>query len=151
MSTLCRQPFTMTQPNFFCTFSILSALTVAKTIHPSAPRVMVHTALAKASPVMGSLPRATYMAPPRCQEKSDLENCGCKRISGVMPYWRAMMDLSALSVLIACQAFAARKLFRFSESWSDHSSIVFSPSASAGKYVTKVKSAKWLLRILCLS
>ncbi len=91
------------------------------------------------------------MAPPRCQEKSDLENCGCKRISGVMPYWRAMMDLSALSVLIACQAFAARKLFRFSESWSDHSSIVFSPSASAGKYVTKVKSAKWLLRILCLS
>lgn len=68
-----------------------------------------------------------------------------------MPYWRAMMDLSALSVLIACQAFAARKLFRFSESWADHSSIVFSPSASAGKYATKVKSAKWLLRILCLS
>lgn len=48
--------------NLFCTFSILSALTVAKTIQPSAPRIMVHTALAKAMPVMGSLPRVTPTA-----------------------------------------------------------------------------------------
>ena len=53
---------------FFCTYSILSALTVAKVIQPSAPWGMDHTALAKASPVMGSLPRVT---PTACVPKPD--------------------------------------------------------------------------------